>query len=85
MTLDRYLRSRGISDRDFAAEIGVSPGTVGRLRRKERAASAAMALQIETITDGIVKSRDLTMSTRSRRDLTLIVAAMRLSRAQAGT
>ena len=58
-SLADWLRSRDITDADFAARIGVSRGTVGRYCRGERFSDPQTLLRIRAQTEGAVTADDM--------------------------
>lgn len=50
--LKEYLTQRGMSQRAFAACIGVDPSIVSRLTREEMTPSLQLAAEIEAATNG---------------------------------
>lgn len=59
MTLDEYIRRSGVSGKEWARTLGVSPSFLSRLRRGERGASLALALHIHRETGGKVQTESL--------------------------
>lgn len=59
MKLREYLEWKGLRQRAFARELGVSDAYISRLIAGQRKPRAKMALKIEAITDGAVTLRDL--------------------------
>jgi len=51
-----YLSERGITQRAFAKDLGVDPGTVSRMSRNEMTPSLDLAAKIERITNGHIKA-----------------------------
>jgi plasmid maintenance system antidote protein VapI len=58
VTLKEYLEAKELKPSQFAASIGVEPSTIIRMANGERGPSLAMALRIETETDGAVTVQD---------------------------
>jgi transcriptional regulator with XRE-family HTH domain len=58
MQLADYLKSRCLSDRDFAASIGVKRQTVHKYRRGERRPDCMRIAKIAEVTKGKVTARD---------------------------
>ena len=54
--LHEYLSDRGISQRAFARDLGVDPGTVSRMTRNEMTPSLELVARIERITRGRIKA-----------------------------
>lgn len=50
MTLEEYMRSKGITDADLAAKVGVSQPTMWRIRNRKRQPKVEVARKIEEIT-----------------------------------
>jgi len=59
MKLDDYLRSKRVTNDDFAVVLGYDRSTVSRLRRRLLEPSAEMARRIYRATDGLVTPNDL--------------------------
>ena len=57
--LDRYLWERDISAEKFAAQIGVSPSTISRMRHHGMKPSLTVAIKIERATNGEVTVHSL--------------------------
>ncbi|MBS1725051.1 MAG: helix-turn-helix transcriptional regulator [Armatimonadetes bacterium] len=58
MTLDDYLKSKGIRPTDFAASLSVPPSTVARWLKGSRKPRLEFLLRIQAITKGAVKPSD---------------------------
>lgn len=58
MKLDEYIRKHRIKASDFAVAVGLSPGSISRLRRGTQIPSLEAAIAIERETGGKVKPKD---------------------------
>ena len=56
--LDEYIRKHHIKASDFAAAVGLSQGSISRLRRGTQTPSLEAAIAIERETNGKVKPKD---------------------------
>jgi transcriptional regulator with XRE-family HTH domain len=59
MKLDEYLSLTGQTERGFAARVGSSGATISRIRRGLNLPRISLAVRIESITNGLVTTRDL--------------------------
>jgi transcriptional regulator with XRE-family HTH domain len=59
MTLDEYLKTNGISGRDFAREVGSTEATISRLRRKMHMPKLDLVQRIIEHTRNTVSLQDL--------------------------
>lgn len=50
MTLDEHMRSKGLTDAELAAKVGVSQPTIWRIRNRKRRPQVAVAKRIEEVT-----------------------------------
>ena len=57
MTLEKYLRDKGIRASAFAEQVGASASTITRIMRGERGIGLELAVRIERATEGQVPIR----------------------------
>ena len=59
MNIKEYLKLSGVTQAEFADELGVTQGFIGQLVRNERPIPATKVIAIEKATNGIVSRYDL--------------------------
>lgn len=64
-TLREWLNKSGVSDAEFARKLGISASHLSLIVSGRRSASLALALQIESETDGAVTPRALAAGPQS--------------------
>lgn len=50
MTLDEYIRDKGVTEAELAGQVGVTQPYIGRLRKRYRRASPEVAKKLEKVT-----------------------------------
>ncbi len=58
MTLDQYIRDKGLTNAEFGELVGANHSTISRLRKGSQVPSPELMLAIFERTDGVVTAND---------------------------